>query len=291
MKSRYLINILLIALVFSLYWFVNQEAPKQLQGQGLTATTHGDITKITILRDGLDTISIQKNASNWRLVHPINAPANNTRIKLLLSILNTNSHAQLSHADNATQTQLGFNDSSTILKLNEDNFQFGNIESISKRRYVLHNDVIHLIDDNVAPLLNANAASFIDNKLIALNHQISKLSLPTLNTDQTLSTHTITIEQKEGHWKSDNNKLSSDQLTILIDAWQHAYALQVLPLSTASVPASEPHNIVVWFQNQTEPVELQLQQDNRTLYLNSPSQQLSYQFPIALLQQLLPISP
>ena len=275
-------------MALGLYWFLNQETPKHSQGRGLTTSAHGDITKITILRDGLDTISIQRSTSNWQLVQPINAPANNTRIKLLLSILNASSHAQLSHIDDATLTQLGFNNANTILKLDDASFQFGNIEPISKRRYVLHNDVIHLIDDNVAPLLNANAASFIDNKLILLNNQISKLVLPTLNTDQTISTDNITIEQKEGHWTSDDSKFSSDELTTLIDSWQYTYALQVLPLSTAKLPLSEPHKIVVSFHNQTEPVELQLQKDNRTLYLNSPSQQLSYQFPVTLIQQLLP---
>ncbi len=288
MKSRYLLNVFLIALVLGLYWFLNQDTATQQQQQTLSAISHDQIMQISISRHGLDTISIKKNKTNWQLMQPINAPANNTRIKLLLSILNTVSHAQLSHADDTTLAQLGFNNANTILKLNNDSYQFGNTESISNRRYVLYNGIIHLIDDNVAPLLNANAASFIDNKLIPLNQHISKLVIPTINTDQTLSPHNIIIEQKEGHWTSDNNGLSSDQLTILIDAWQHAYALQVLPLSTAKLPLSEPHKIIVWFQEQAEPVELQLQKDNRTLYLNSPSQQLSYQVPISIIQQLLP---
>ncbi|MFW5426845.1 MAG: DUF4340 domain-containing protein [Methylophagaceae bacterium] len=286
MKSRYLLNIFLIALVFGLYWFLNHDISTQQQQQTLSAISHDEVTRISIFRHGLDPISIQKDKTYWQLVQPINAPANNTRIKLLLSILNASSHAQLNHADDTTLAQLGFDNTNTVLKLNNDHFQFGNIESISKRRYVLHNDVIHLIDDSVAPLLNANAASFIDNKLIPLNKQISKLIMPKSNADNTISTDNITIEQKGGRWVSGN--LSADQLTILIDAWQHAYALQVLPLSTAKLPLSEPHKIIIWFQDQTEPVELQLQKDNRTLYLNSPSQQLSYQFPLSIMQQLLP---
>jgi hypothetical protein len=286
MKSRYLLNVFLIALVLGLYWFLNHDSSTQENQQTLSTISYDEVTQISISRHGLDTISIQKHETHWQLVQPINAPANNTRIKLLLSILNAISRAQLSYADDSTLVQLGFDNTSTILKLNNDRFQFGNVESISNRRYVLHNDIIHLIDDSVAPLLNANAASFIDNKLIPLNQQVSKLIIPKYNADSTISTDNITIEQIDGRWVSGN--LSADQLTILIDAWQHAYALQVLPLSTAKLPLSEPHKIIVWFQDQTEPVELQLQKDNRTLYLNSPLQQLSYQFPLSIMQQLLP---
>ena len=287
MKSRYLFNILLIIVILGLYWFLNQETSIPTQPT-LSITSHDDISQITIARNGLDTISIHKNSSGWQLVQPLNAPANNTRIKLLLSILNTPIYAQLSHADNATRSQLGFSDTSTLLTLNNDRFQFGNIESISKRRYVLHNDVIHLIDDNVAPLLNANAASFIDNKLTPLNKQISKLIITKSNTDNSLSTNDIIIEQKQGRWISNGN-LSADQLSLLIEAWQHAYALQVIPLKTAKLPLTEPHKIIIWLNDAS--IELELQTNVRTLYLNNQQQQLSYQFPVELLSQLVPTEP
>lgn len=287
MKSRYFLNILLMIVVLGLYWFLNQDTSIPTKPI-LSITSHDDISQITIDRNGLDTISIHKNSSGWQLVQPLNAPANNMRMKLLLSILNSPIYAQLSHADNATRSQLGFNDTSTVLTLNNDRFQFGHIEPISKRRYVLHNDVIHLINDNVAPLLNANAASFIDNKLIPLNKQISKLIITKSNTDNNLSTDDIIIEQKQGQWISNGN-LSTDQLSLLIEAWQHAYALQVIPLKTAKQPLTEPHKITVWFNDAS--IELELKTDARTLYISNQQQQLNYQFPIELLTQLLPIKP
>ncbi len=291
MKSRYLINILLVCLVLGLYWLLNPNTPSQQQTQTLTPHPPGETTHITITRNGLDTIILEKSAANWQLLQPLQAPANNTRIKLLLSILHASSHAQLEHADSATLIQLGFDNTSTRLQLNNNSFTFGSTEAISKRRYVLHNDTIHLIDDNVAPLLNANATSFIDNKLVPIDHQLVKLSLPTLHAEQGFSANNITIEQKEGHWNSNDNALSSDQLILLIDRWQYAYALQVLPLNNARLPSSEPHKITVWHQDKAMPVEFELQYDDKTLYLNNLSQQLSYQFPITLMSQLLPKIP
>ena len=287
MKSRYLINIVLIVLVLILYWFLNQPSSTPQQDT-VSNITQNEITEITITRLGLDTIKLQKEAVGWQLISPLQAPANNTRIKLLLSILNAPSYAQLHQTDTATLTQLGFNDVSTTLHLNSDSFIFGTIEPISQRRYVLHNNSVYLVDDNVAPLLKANATSFIDNKLIPLEQQISKISLPTLNQQQILSTETIVIEQQDGHWQTVTTTLLTDQLTALIEAWQHAYALQVLPLGKATLPNSESHLVKIWYRDQEKPTEFELQRDDRTLYLNNPSLKLSYQFPISLIQQLVP---
>ena len=287
MKSRYLLNLFLIVVVVGLYWLLNQK-PSPPQQITVTQMAQQDITDITITRPGLDEIILQKNSSNWQLIHPIQAPANNTRVKLLLSILNTASYAQLPRADNATLKPLGFDQASTTLTLNNASFRFGKTEAISHRRYLLHNKSVHLVDDNVAPLLNASAASFIDNKLIPVGRQISKLSVPTLNQQNVLSTKAIMIEQKNGHWHSENKTISNDQLSLVIDAWQSTHALQVLPLNKARLPASEPQLVTVWYHQQTSPTKFDLQRDDKTLYLNNRSLKLSYQFPISLIQQLVP---
>ncbi len=287
MKSRYLINFVLLFLVLVLFWFLNKPSPTSRQNT-VSEITQNEITNIVISRSGLDTITLQKHDTGWQLISPLQAPANNTRIKLLLSLLTTPIYAQLNQVDSAKLIQLGFNDASTIVQFNDYIFQFGTTEPISQHRYILHNNSVYLIDDNVAPLLKANAASFIDNKLIPLKRPISKISLPTINQQQEWSSKNIIIEQKDGHWYSDIKTLSADQLTMLIDAWQHTYALQVLPIGKTTLPESTRHTITIWFDNQTDPTELELQYDSRALYLSHYSLNLSYQLPISLRQQLFP---
>lgn len=287
MKSSYLINIALVIVALSLYWFLNQglEAPKQ---QTISTVSQNDITEITITQAGMDPIVLKKTTANWQLSQPLQTSANNTRIKLLLSILDATSHSRLAHPDDTMLKQLGLNKTSALLQLNDQYFQFGDLEPINKRRYILHNDNIHLIDDNIMPMLKASAASFIDNKLLSLDRQLSKLIIPMISTNKTISTDNITIKQHDGHWTSEYKNVSSDQLTILINTWQHAQALQVLPLNKSKLPSTAPHKISLWYENKSEPTEFELQYDDNTLYINSISQQLSYQFPIALMQQLFP---
>ncbi|RKZ79075.1 MAG: hypothetical protein DRQ35_04895, partial [Gammaproteobacteria bacterium] len=161
MKSSYLRNIVLLLLIVGLYWFNNRNNTVINNAEQLTAINSSEIQLITITRPNVDEITIEKTSSGWQISHPIKARANNTRIALLLGLLNSYSYAQQANDSNSMLEQYGLAPEKVSLKLNDYQFQFGDTETISKHRYVLHNDTIHLIDDQVTPLLNANVISFI----------------------------------------------------------------------------------------------------------------------------------
>lgn len=293
MKSSYLRNITLLLLIIGLYWFNSQSDTPINNSEQLTAINSSEIQLITITRTNVEEITLEKISSAWQITHPIKARANNTRIALLLGLLNTYSYAQQSISSDNMLAQYGLLPAKVSLKLNDYQFQFGDTETISKHRYVLHNDTIHLIDDQVTPLLNANVISFIDNRLILSTSIINKLELPILNIDKTLSDDIIIIENNEGHWQSDGqvNRKTEVDLTILVEAWQHAYALQVQPINTdGQQTITSSHKIKIWYHNQNIPSEFELQLSKQALFIIDRSQQLKYQFPRALAQQLLPMA-
>lgn len=80
--------------------------------------------------------------------------------------------------DEAALQQFGLSDPEVILSMNNEQFAFGGVESISENRYVLHQGMIFLVQDDVTPLLTASAGSFVDNRLIAEASQLTRLSLP-----------------------------------------------------------------------------------------------------------------
>ena len=293
MKPSYLRNIALLLLIIGLYWFNNQSNTPVSNSEQLTAINSSEIQLITITRPNVEPITIEKMPSGWQITHPIKARANSTRIALLLSLLDSYSYAQLSDSSNKMRSQFGLLPAKVSLKLNNYQFQFGDIETISKHRYVLHDGNVHLIDDQVTPLLNANVVSFIDNRLILSTNIINKLELPILSTDMTLSDATVTIENKNGHWLTDGQIKQSTavDLTILADAWQQAYALQVQPIDTDIQHTSTPlHKVTIWYQNQEMPAELELQLTAHALFVIDRSQKLKYQLPQALAPQLIPMA-
>tara|TARA_R110002049_G_scaffold154240_1_gene318702 strand:+ start:297 stop:1193 length:897 start_codon:yes stop_codon:yes gene_type:complete len=288
MKKSYLTNLILIALIIGLYWLNTYDNSAVSELPQISTLNSSNIHNITISRSDTSDIVLEKSASGWQIIKPIKAIANNIRVELLLSFLNTPSYAQIAVGTKDSLAQFELNPANLILTLDQLKVKFGGIEPISKHRYVLIDNVIHLITDRITPLLRANAASFIENKLIPLDNIITKLSLPLLNADSSLSAETIIIENTNGLWHSNLPTLKTDRVTALVENWQHAYALQASPIKGDVQITTAVHKVQVWFNNQTLPAEYDLKLNDNALFIIDYQQQLRYQFTLASLVQLLP---
>lgn len=283
MKSSYLTNLVLLVIVIALLWFSQQDKPVE-ESPRISSLSADSVDQIQIQRQDKATLILQRAGDAWSLVEPFQARANQTRVNLLLSLLSAPIHGQFQPMDQASLQQFGLNAPTVMLSMNNEQFTFGNVESLSQNRYVMHKDMIYLVQDDVTPLLTASPGSFVDNRLLAENQTISRLQLPkTLKAEQQIEIH-----QQDGHWRSDDESLSSDSLQTLVDSWQHAYAMQVHYLSAEKLAALPSPQIQLWLQDQTTPLNLILAQHGQTLQLINPALQLQYDFPLALQTQLLP---
>lgn len=289
MKSSYFTNFILLLLVVGLFWFSQHNTNKEADNsvQLLTSLNPEDINTIDIQQRQKDDIKLIRNNQSWQLISPYPAPVSQTRINLILSMLKTPVHGEFQPMDTSSLAQFGLNTPAVIVSMNNESFAFGDVESISKRRYVLYQHMIYLIEDDVTPLLTASADSFIDNRLIAENNTIEKLSLP----HSLSNSHIVQIDNVDGQWHSDDKKLTADQLKILIDSWQFAYATQVRKLTPESLAALSNPQIRVWIKDQQQPVSLILQTTDNNLTLINPDSGLEYIFPMAMSTQLLPDTP
>lgn len=290
MKKSYLTNLILIILIIGLYWFNNNANQPKTEMEQLTTIVSSDIHHISISRLDSTDVELEKSTSGWQITKPIKAPANTKRIELLLSFLETPSYAQI-EADDAMLSKFQLKPANIVLTLDHYTVEFGAIETLSKHRYVLIDNMIHLITDRVTPLLSANATSFIENKLISNKNIITKIALPLLNTDNTLLSETVIIKNNNGHWQSNLSTISTDTLTALVENWQHAYALQVQPLKTNVQAAPSSHKVLIWFNNEQQVTEYDLKISSNALFIVNQQQQLNYQFTLASLAQLLPSKP
>ncbi len=288
MKKSYLTNLILIGLIIGLYWFNTYDKTAESEMPQLSTLISNNIHNITISRPAVADIVLEKSVSGWQITQPIKAVANIKRVELVLSFLNTPSYAQITIGDGKSLSQFELEPANLVLALDQHRVLFGGLEPISKHRYVLIDNVIHLITDRITPLLRANATSFIENKVFPKANIITKLILPKLNTDNSLSAESIIIENNNGHWQSNWPTITTDRLSALIQNWQHAYALQVLPLQENGPVSTATHKIQIWFNDQTMPAEYELKLSDNALFILDHQQQLSYQFTLASLAQLLP---
>ena len=285
MKTLTLTNLSLVLIIAVLYWLVNlpeQTSPKQAV---LSKISVNDINTITIQRQNRDEIQLLKKEGLWFIQQPIQAAANQTRIKLLLNLLSQSSYSQYEINSKYELQQFDLEPASLILKMNQHTFSFGSTENLSQRRYIEHQGIIHLIDDTISPLLNSTATSFIDNRLFSDHLQINQLQLPLLTNNPITELETITINMEDGHWNSDY-PTSADKLSTLIDNWQHAYALQVSVVKDKQSSQDTAHKLFVSFAGVDEKMELLLHIHKSTFTLTNPLSQLQYHFPLATIHQL-----
>lgn len=283
MKSSYLTNFVLLVIVIVLLWLSQREQPASQDPITISRLPASAVSNIQIQRPDKPLVTLQRQHDKWAVTAPFSARANETRTNLLLSLLSAPIHGQFEPMDQASLAQFGLSQPESIISLNDQTFSFGGIEPLNKQRYVLHKEMIYLIDDTVAPLLRTSAGSFVDNRLLAEQQAITRLTIHSDTQQQD-----TTLHLQDGHWQSTTPQASSDALNAIIDSWQHAYAMQVQHLDKQALMALAEPQITLWLENNADPITLVMTEKAQTLQITHPALQLQYDFPLALKKQLIP---
>ena len=155
------INLLLLVVIVLLAAFLlltrNDGQPEQLN---VSAIDPDSIDQIIISRAGQSELHFSKQTGRWRMLSPLAAPANDTRIQAILSILSARSHTQLDVAG-LDPDRFSLRSPSVTLKLNEHEFRFGDAAPMDNRRYLLYLDTVHLINDGLFQQLQQKPEFFI----------------------------------------------------------------------------------------------------------------------------------
>jgi hypothetical protein len=287
MNNRYLTNFILIITVLGLFWLNKQPEDNEQALTPLSDIPSDSIEHIIIKRhDSLD-ITIVKHEQQWLIEQPITAPANQTRIELLLSVLNMPIRGQLEVSAATDLARFGFSESSPTLQLNNQKFIFGNTEAISQLRYVLYNNTLYLTHDQIFQLLTTSVNNYIENHLIPRMANLTKLTIPTLDSEQHISEKVITLAKINGHWQSDYSDISTDELTLFVDNWHYASATQAI-INPKIDLAQYTLNAILWFEGKDKPLQFKIKHNSRGFSLYNSEASLLYLLPNSTINELFP---
>jgi len=289
MKSTYLTNLLLLVVAVLLVWLMTESQTLKPNHYITDSIKPTQVTEIEIHRREQQTIRLQLD-QQWQLIQPAMARANQTRIKLLLSLLEQPVQQPPIPVTNKTKlTDFGLEQPNLILSFNQLHFAFGKSESLSGSRYILHNQQIFLIDDDISPLLSASASSFVDNRLVDPAITIRALHLPELLDGKAQQQYPeLSVYQHNTRWLSKPENHAQDKLLALLQNWQQAYAMQVVILSETFISENNPVVMIDLADNTQRKFVVTHSEDGLTL--TDPKQQLQYQFPAAITDALFSIS-
>ena len=218
--SRNLLNLGLLVIVLLLVAVVMWEPGQQQDVTSKLSSLKGDdIHRIHIQRDGLQDIQLEKRHGNWNMLAPYRVAADNTRVRALLRLADTTSHVSFAAGDRKL-ADYGLKPVLAQVTFDDSLFQFGNLEQISKRRYVLAPDnEIHLATDLFYYQLRTSATQFVSPRLFSNTQRISRLQLADHQYEK----------KHDGSWlmTPTTNTIPADKLNAYIDNWQRLRASRI----------------------------------------------------------------
>jgi hypothetical protein len=276
MNTRWLLNLVLLGIVAVLVLLVAYEPGKQEPAvTTLTELERGSIDSISIENKTGGRIRLQKQGDTWTMQEPYALPANRLRVDGLLPLADTRSYSQFKVA--ATELEkYGLQKPKGSIRLNDIDINFGDTDSVYKRRYVRIGDTVHLIADTFYHQLITDANSFASTELLPPGSKLRSIDLGDLRLDK----------QDDGSWQvQPEQTASADQINRLVQAWQQAAGVYVKnAAATAAI-----RDIKLTLVDDTT-VEYQvLQGDDFILRRKDPP--LQYHMVEAQRQQLLELMP
>jgi hypothetical protein len=237
------LNLILIAVVLVLggavYFGQKKEAPKS---PPLTALKMEAITHLVLSHPKAADIVLDRKDGHWVLSAPVQAPADPFELNSLLSVATAGSKSSIDPRD-VKLADLGLDPPGFSLSLNEVKVDFGGVEPLNYRRYVMTGGKIGQIDDPPASALDADYSDLVAKTLLPEGARIAAVAVPGLKVSRSADGKAWVAEPADP-------RAGTDELQKFIDAWAGARALWngAMP-ADAPKPEANPQTAVVTLDN------------------------------------------
>ncbi len=267
MNQRTLLNLGLLVLLAGLAliaWYRPGQPPPTVAAK-LNLFDAKAIARIDVLRAGKDTVSLVKAGDEWRMMAPLQAPADRFLVDTLLGMTKATSYAQFD-AGSVQRGDFRLDAPPLTVRFDDVEIAFGDTETLSGHRYVMAGKTIYLVDDAVFHRLTGGAHTFVSRLLLPPDSRIESLALPG---------HAI-ARGADGRWvvTPEQPGISSDDVVALVDEWSHAQAIRI---SLADSVATD-RSVTVRLKGETSPWRFGLLRHESEWLLVRPDLGIQYHF-------------
>ncbi len=268
LRLRVLVNVVLLLLIAGLAIFIwlDPWGPPPPAEEKLSAIDPTRVVRVRIQGPKREPIELRRESAVWRLVVPLSLPANEHRVAALLGLAAARVHDGFRAQGNDLK-QFGLEPPTARVLLNDDEFLFGDTESLNGWRYVLYGTDVHLITDAYYHHLLATPAAFVDPAPIGVDARPVAFILSG-----------ATLRLENGSWQIEPPEagLGADSGNRLAQAWKSARAASVKRFDP-SLGWSE--TIQVELNGETAPLRFQVARLEHELVIGRPQWNVQYHFP------------
>ncbi|MDR2220758.1 MAG: DUF4340 domain-containing protein [Methylobacillus sp.] len=198
MKSRWLVNLALLAVIVGLGIFLYLTPKKEETATDVikvSAINSSAINKITIEFPAKNPVVFEKQDGHWRLVQPYTARAGEEVIGKLLAVLDADSTDKFDTADLA---RYGLNQPSLRLELNDKEMLFGTTNPVNDRQYIAFENAIYLVSTQFYDVAGTQIVEMLDKHLIAPGEEVVGFDFSHLEQWEETG---LVVERDGANWK------------------------------------------------------------------------------------------
>ena len=233
MKNRWLLNLVMLALVAGLVAFLYLRPKADTGGEiqhEVTTLKLADFNSIKVEFPTQAPTTFEKVDGLWRMTAPYKARADQLSVQRILSIIAAKSTDKFAATD---KEKFGLNNPQLRLKLGgakgEEEFIFGTFNTVTDDQYVAYKDNVYLLSSSYATAATTQSIELIDKTPLTVNEakQIAGIDFAHLEQWEEIA---MTVDVTDGKWKTNaaKAKITQNEMNEWLDfSWKQAQAKQV----------------------------------------------------------------
>ncbi len=271
MKRGWIVNVLLLAAVAALGWYVLYRPADEAPQHKLTTLAPSTVSRVAIEPRAGEPIELDKRGDAWYLVRPFQARADRSQVERLLEITSATAKEKLAATD---LVRFDLDRPVLAVTLGEQRFAFGTVNPLSQEQYVLAGDGVYLLPAFYASLVPQRAERLLTHSLFIEGESPTAFALPGFR-----------VELRDAKWvrlpANGKEELSQDDLNRWVDGWRFASSLLT---QRASTKAGEPIQMRL---ADGRTLKLGILQRQPELILVRPDEKLQFHFSGEMARRLL----
>lgn len=229
MKSRWLVNLVLLAVIAGLGLFLYFNPKKEgtsINEIKVSEIRPSDINKIEIEFPAKNPVVLEKQEGHWRLVQPYPARAGDEMVGRILAVLNADSVDKFDTSDLA---RFGLDNPSLCLKLDGKDVLFGTNNPVNGRQYIAFGNSVYLVSTQFYDAAATQVVELLDKLLLAPGEEIAGFDFSHLEQWEATG---LVVEHGDSAWKVSISGAKPDKAAMdewFGDGWKTLSARSIEP--------------------------------------------------------------
>ena len=278
MKSRWLVNVLLLALVLGIGVFLKfrpqQEVAKETAYEVSTLKL-ATFTKVSVEFPAKAPVAFEKVEGYWYLDKPYKARADQMLVMRILSLVAAKSTQKFQATD---LTQFGLDQPKLKLKFDNEEFDFGTFNPVTSEQYVAYNGLVYLLPVSYAENAQSPVEEYLDKSPFKPDEQKKIIGFDFSHLEQWEEVR-LNVDFVDGKWKASPEmaKPTQNEMNELFDSYWRSVSVQRVEPYTPDRKTTYPSFEVKL--NDGHKVHLDKIQESPELLLGRPDEGMIYHVP------------